>query len=120
LVANHPFGLVEGAILSALLRRVRPDVKFLANLLLAGIPGLEDCLIPVDPFGGAAKANWRGMRQSIEWLAQGGTLLHVGVHGIQERDHTEMQRRGADFPSFLAYLRERRLLFSVNHMFSPG
>jgi putative hemolysin len=74
-VANHPFGLVEGAILGALLQRVRPDVKFLANSLLAGIQGLEDCLIPVDPFGGAAKSNWRGLRQSIAWLAQGGLLV---------------------------------------------
>ena len=63
-VANHPFGLVEGAILGVLLQRVRPDVKFLANSLLAGIQGLEDCLIPVDPFGGAAKANWRGLRRA--------------------------------------------------------
>jgi putative hemolysin len=74
-VANHPFGLVEGAILAALLQRVRPDVKFLANSLLAGIEGLEDCLIPVDPFGDAAKVNWRGLRQSIAWLAQGGLLV---------------------------------------------
>lgn len=75
IVANHPFGLVEGAILGALLQRVRPDVKFLANSLLAGIQGLEDCLIPVDPFGGAAKSNWRGLRQSIAWLSQGGLLV---------------------------------------------
>jgi putative hemolysin len=74
-VANHPFGLVEGAILGALLQRVRPDVKILANSLLAGIQGLEDCIIPVDPFGGAVKSNWRGLRQSIAWLAQGGLLV---------------------------------------------
>ncbi len=29
----------------------------------------------MDPFGGAAKANWRGMRQSIAWLEQGGLLV---------------------------------------------
>jgi putative hemolysin len=74
-VANHPFGLVEGAILGALLQRVRPDVKILANSLLASIQGLEDCIVPVDPFGGAAKSNWRGLRQSIAWLAQGGLLV---------------------------------------------
>jgi putative hemolysin len=74
-VANHPFGLVEGAILGALLQRVRPDVKILANSLLASIQGLEDCIIPVNPFGGAAKSNWRGLRQSIAWLAQGGLLV---------------------------------------------
>jgi predicted metal-dependent phosphoesterase TrpH len=44
--------------------------------------------------------------------------LHVGVYGIDERDHIEMQRRRDDFPAFLAYLAQRRLLYSVNHAFS--
>ncbi len=74
-VANHPFGLVEGMTLGALLGQVRPDVKFLANSLLAGVPGTEEYLIPVDPFGGAARANWRGLRRSIQWLEQGGLLV---------------------------------------------
>ena len=74
-VANHPFGLAEGMTLGALLGQVRPDVKFLANSMLAGIPGTEEYLIPVDPFGGAAKANWRGLRRSIRWLEQGGLLV---------------------------------------------
>ncbi len=74
-VANHPFGLVEGMTLGALLGQVRPDVKFLANSMLAGIPGTEEYLIPVDPFGGAAKANWRGLRRSIRWLEEGGLLV---------------------------------------------
>src|ERR1700733_11461945 len=37
-VANHPFGLIEGAILGSLLPSVRPDVKFMANHLLAAMP----------------------------------------------------------------------------------
>jgi predicted metal-dependent phosphoesterase TrpH len=44
--------------------------------------------------------------------------LHIGVYGIEERDHIQLQRRRDDFPAFLAYLDERRLLFSVNHAFS--
>lgn len=74
-VANHPFGLVEGATLGALLAQVRADVKFLGNSLLAGVPGIEPYLIPVDPFGNAAAFNWRGMRRSLEWLRQGGLLV---------------------------------------------
>src|SRR5580658_1616992 len=74
-VSNHPFGLLEGMTLGALLGQVRPDVKFLANSMLAGIPGTAEYLIPVDPFGGAAKSNWRGLRRSIEWLEQGGLLV---------------------------------------------
>ena len=47
-----------------------------------------------------------------------GTELHVGVYDITERDHIEIQRRRDDFESLSAWLRERHLLFSANHIFS--
>lgn len=74
-VANHPFGLVEGPTLGSLLLTVRPDIKFLANSMLSALPGIEPYLIPVDPFGNAAGSNWRGIRRSIEWLRRGGLLV---------------------------------------------
>ena len=74
-VANHPFGLIEGPILGALAARVRPDFKFLANSFLAGVPTLRDYVIAVDPFGGAARENWRALRDAIAWLRRGGMLI---------------------------------------------
>ena len=47
-----------------------------------------------------------------------GTTVHIGVYDITERQHIELQRRRDDFICLLAYLTERRLLFSVNHVFS--
>ena len=47
-----------------------------------------------------------------------GTEVHVGVYDIRERDHVEIQRRRNDFISLVMYLTERRLFFSVNHVFS--
>ena len=47
-----------------------------------------------------------------------GTLLHLGVYGIAEKDHVEIQRRRGDFVSLLMYLTERKLFFSANHLFS--
>src|SRR5262249_45785082 len=76
-VANHPYGLADGLILGALLSRVRPDVKFLANSLLNAAPEIRHALIPVDPFGGsdAIRTNWKSLRQSLEWLKAGGLLV---------------------------------------------
>jgi predicted metal-dependent phosphoesterase TrpH len=48
----------------------------------------------------------------------GGTEMHLGVYGITERDHTEIQRRRKDFISLMMYLTEKKLFFSVNHVFS--
>jgi predicted metal-dependent phosphoesterase TrpH len=46
------------------------------------------------------------------------TELHVGVYGLSEGQHGEVQRRRDDLESFLAFLNEQGLLFSVNHAFS--
>src|SRR5215831_6548505 len=47
-----------------------------------------------------------------------GTEAHLGVYNLAERDHTEIQRRAKDFVALLMYLTERKLFFSVNHVFS--
>ncbi len=47
-----------------------------------------------------------------------GTEMHLGVYNMAERDHLEIQRRRSDFVSLLMYLTERKLFFSVNHVFS--
>lgn len=50
-------------------------------------------------------------------LPSGGEV-HVGVYDIADRDHIELQRRRDDFESFRAYLEERDLFYSANHIFS--
>jgi len=47
-----------------------------------------------------------------------GTEMHLGVYGITERDHFEIQKRRRDFIALVMYLTERKLFFSVNHVFS--
>lgn len=47
-----------------------------------------------------------------------GTEMHLGVYAISEKDHAEIQRRRTDFIALLMYLTERKLFFSVNHIFS--
>ena len=47
-----------------------------------------------------------------------GTEIHLGVYNMVERDHIEIQRRRSDFLSLLMYLTERKLFFSINHVFS--
>jgi predicted metal-dependent phosphoesterase TrpH len=47
-----------------------------------------------------------------------GTEMHLGVYAITERDHVEIQRRRNDFIALMMYLTERKIFFSVNHVFS--
>jgi putative hemolysin len=61
-VANHPFGVLDGAVLTVLLTRVRPDVKVLTNFLLRDVPELQ------------AGSNGRALREALVWLQTGGML----------------------------------------------
>lgn len=75
-VANHPFGGIEGIALARAITRVRPDVRVLANVLLGRIPELRDLFLLVDPFAGPGSqgANARGLRRALAWLTEGGVL----------------------------------------------
>ncbi len=76
-VANHPFGALEGVMLAQQLRRIRPDVKIMANYFLQRVPEISDLFIGVDPFGGsaAARRNVRPLKEAMAWLDQGGLLV---------------------------------------------
>lgn len=78
-VANHPFGVLDGAVLGALLTRVRPDVKVMTNYLLRDVPELARHCIFVDPFAGKSgtdslQVNRRAVREALDWLKGGGML----------------------------------------------
>jgi len=75
IVANHPFGILEGAVLATVLQRIRPDVRFLANQVLDRIPEIQDLIIPVNVLGGTAQNNAAGLRRAIEYLQGGGCLV---------------------------------------------
>jgi putative hemolysin len=75
-VANHPYGMLDGAVLAVLLSRVRPDVKVMTNFLLEGVPELDQHCIFIDPLNtsGAANRNRRALKPAMEWLQRGGML----------------------------------------------
>ena len=94
-VANHPFGVLEGALLASVLGRLRPDVRILAHGVLSVIPEIRQQLLTVDPMGGAAatKANPRGLRQALEFLAGGGLLI---VFPAGEVSHYQWRRNAVE------------------------
>jgi len=58
------------------------------------------------------------LSEEVTCITPSGTEIHTGVYGIEERDHVELQRRRKDVPALAAYLDERKLFFSINHVFS--
>ena len=76
-VANHPFGILEGAVLADMVSQVRSDVRVLTNHLLCQLPELRDFCIPINTFGGAVarQDNQRGLSDALAWLQGGGALI---------------------------------------------
>jgi putative hemolysin len=75
-VANQPHGMLDGAVLAALLTRMRPDVKVLTNFLPGDVPELQQHCIFVDPFqtDRSVESNRRALREAFYWLESGGML----------------------------------------------
>src|SRR5262245_44768629 len=96
-VANHPFGAVEGLVLASLMLSARQDVKILANSVLQRIDRLQDLLIPVDPFKSATarQANISGMKAAIRWLRRRGALI---VFPAGEVSHLDLRQRSVVDP----------------------
>lgn len=125
-VANHPFGALDGLILMSLLARVRPDVRLLANYLLDRIPQFRNAMIPVDPFGAPSRRgmNAAAARSAIRWLEAGhavalfpaGEVSHAGS-GRGDPAEAEwspgaahlVQRTGADMLPIFFHGRNSRL-----------
>ncbi|MGD0002418.1 MAG: glycerol acyltransferase, partial [Bryobacteraceae bacterium] len=98
-VANHPFGMVEGAAVIWRLAQVRPDIRLLANNMMASLPEVLPWLILVDPFGGesAHRANRRGLREALEWLERGGMLV---IFPAGEVSHIHFRHPGIHDPGW--------------------
>ena len=75
-VANHPFGGIEGVRWLMLLTSVRPDVKVLTNEILCRIPELQDIFIGVDILSKSAKERIKAaIDEARQWVADGHQLL---------------------------------------------
>lgn len=98
-VANHPFGGVDGIILGALLKTIRPEAKLMGNYLLAGMDGVRGSLITVDPFDQttSVRANIAGMRAATKHLQAGNCL---GVFPAGEVSHVRWGSKGAIDPKW--------------------
>lgn len=77
MAANHPTGLLDGAVATAVCLRRRSDVRILVNHLIPVHAAVEPYLIRVDPYAraGSVEANRGAMREAVRWLRSGGALI---------------------------------------------
>lgn len=77
LVANHPYGILDGLLMGRLLSERREgDFKVLAHKIFRKSPDLEQVILPIsfDETKEAAKQNLETRKEALFYLGQGGAI----------------------------------------------
>ena len=91
LLANHPYGGIDGLILLSLIGKIRPDFKIMANYLLEKIPAINKSIIAINPFEKRKSSglNMQGIKQSLKLIQNGDP---IGVFPAGEVSSLKIQK----------------------------
>ena len=97
-VANHPYGFIDGLTMIKTLLTCRPDAKVMANFMLERIEPLKQSFLSVNPFEGeqVKASSFGGLRKTLRHLKDGHPLglfpagevstKYKGTRKIADRD----------------------------------
>lgn len=76
LVANHPFGILDGLMMGLILRRVRGDFRILAHQVFCRATDLGELILPVrfDATKEAIEQNLETRSEALRYLGAGGAV----------------------------------------------
>lgn len=75
-IANHPYGILDGLMMGHLLDRARGDFRILANAVFVKAPDLRRVVLPIsfDPTEAAVSLNLQTRRAALDYLGAGGAI----------------------------------------------
>ncbi len=105
-VANHPFGVLDGIVLSYLVSGVRPDFKILTNSVLYRAPELRPYLLPIDfaETREATRTNLDSRARSRDLLQAGGVLVIFPSGSVSTARHPFGRAEDPEWKPFTARL----------------
>ena len=76
LIANHPYGILDGLMMGHLLHAMRGEFRILANSVFNRAPDLNRVLLPIsfDETKEAVRLNLETRSTALEYLGQGGAI----------------------------------------------
>ncbi len=84
-IANHPFGIIDGLILCSLVSKVRDDFKIMTHETLQFLPQLNQFILPVDFNGQEKKSkilNIQTAKDAREYLDNKGVVIIFPSGGV--------------------------------------
>jgi putative hemolysin len=84
-VANHPFGVLDGIILCRLVAQARGDFQIMTHRVLHQAPEVRSHILPVDFSGtdAATQNNLQSRRKARELLDRGGAWQPPPAHSVR-------------------------------------
>jgi putative hemolysin len=83
-VSNHPFGVLDGVVISQLVSRIRQDFRVLTNAVLYRAEEIREFLLPIDftETEEALKTNLKSRAEAKAHLLKGGCLVVFPAGGV--------------------------------------
>ena len=103
-VANHPFGVLDGLVLSCLISRVREDFVVMVNEVLTREPLLAPYLLPIDfrPTKTALQMNIQTRKDTLVALKEGKALGIFPAGGVATKSKDTKKIEDLEWKLFVA------------------
>ena len=106
LLANHPFGILDGIILCQLAARLRPDFRILINAAFQQVDSIRQNSLPIDfrETRDALATNLASRKAALEVLRRGGAIAVFPSGGVATRHGWRGEVQEEEWKSFTAKL----------------
>lgn len=131
IIANHPIGSLDGLALLKLVRTVRPDVRIVANELLAQLEPIQSLFISVDNLSSKAshKAQYKTMLNALEneqalIIFPAGEVSRIRPNGVRDGKWKTgflrlAEKTNAPILPILVEARNSALFYSLSAIYKP-
>lgn len=107
IIANHPFGIIDGIILCSIASKVRPDFKIITHETLRFLPELDKYILPIefnDRDKNTIKNNIKSTAKARTHLLEGGVLIIFPSGGVSTSKNPETAKQNDEWKLFTAKL----------------
>ena len=119
-VANHPYGIIDGLVLCSLMAEVRSDYKIITHRVLKQAPATMDRILPIDfdETEAALATNIETRQQASKYLKEGGAVIIFPAGAISLAPKLVGDAYDKEWKTFAAKLATQRDTVTVPFLFS--
>jgi len=119
-VANHPYGVIDGLVLCAIIAEVRADYKIITHRVLKQAPATMDRILPIDfdETEAALATNIETRLQATKYLKEGGAVIIFPAGAISLAPNLVGDAYDKEWKTFAAKLATQPDTVTVPFLFS--